>query len=121
MISVEDQEQEQPMSKSSQLSAKATTFVNLLIHPNDINYFKESDEAIFNEFLMYLEDENIVSEREVSQIFSFDDLIDKKIALVDLLTLKIRNDPYVVDGISSMSSNITDVYNSVFVGSEVSD
>lgn len=121
MISVEEKEQEQPMSKASQLSAKATTFVNLLIHPNDINYFKDSDETLFNEFVMYLEDEQIVSEREVSQIFSFDDLVDQKIALVDLLTLKIRNDPYVVDGISSMSSNITDVYNSVFAGTELSD
>jgi hypothetical protein len=63
---------------------------------------------------MYLEEEDIVSQREISNILNLKDLLDKKIALVDLLTLKIKNDTNIIDGVSSMAVNITNVYNSVF-------
>jgi hypothetical protein len=63
---------------------------------------------------MYLEDEDILSQREISNILNLKDLLDKKIVLVDLLTLKITNDTDIIDGVSSMAVNITNVYNSVF-------
>jgi hypothetical protein len=114
MITLEDSEEVPQLSKSSILTSKATSFVSFLYHPNPVSLFLESKSIIFNEFLMYLEEEDIVSQREISNILNLKDLLDKKIALVDLLTLKIKNDTNIIDGVSSMAVNITNVYNSVF-------
>lgn len=114
MITLEDSEEVPQLSKSSILTSKATSLISLLYHPNSVSLFLESSSRNFNEFLMYLEDEDILSQREISNILNIKDLVDKKIALVDLLTLKIKNDRNLIDGISSMGVNITNVYNSVF-------
>ncbi len=114
MITLEDSEEVPQLSKSSILTSKATSLISLLYHPNPVSLFLESSSTNFNEFLMYLEDEDILSQREISNILNIKDLVDKKIALVDLLTLKIKNDRNLIDGISSMAVNITNVYNSVF-------
>lgn len=115
MISLEDEEEQQEkLSLHDILTSKTADLSGLFFHHAPIENFINSDTSIFREFLMYLEDDNIISEREVEHILKIQDLQSQKIAAVDLLTIKIRNDPYIVDGISSMASNITDIYNSVF-------
>lgn len=114
MVTLEDSEEVPQLSKSSILTSKTTSLISLLYHPNPVSLFLESSSRIFNEFLMYLEDEDILSQREISNILNLKDLLDKKIVLVDLLTLKITNDTDIIDGVSSMAVNITNVYNSVF-------
>jgi hypothetical protein len=116
MTTLKDQNSKNvPISKSSILTAKATTFVSLLIHPNPIDNFLKANLNKLNLFIIQLQQRDIISFRELQRISGKTmTLIEKKIALVDLLTLKINNDPFVVDGISSMSSNITDIYNQIF-------
>lgn len=115
MISLEDEEpQQEKLSLQDILTSKTADLTTLFFHHAPIENFIHSDSSIFKEFLMYLEENNIISEREAGHILDLPDLKSQKIATVDLLTMKIRNDPDIADGYSSMASNITDIYNSVF-------
>jgi hypothetical protein len=115
MISLKDEEvEEEPIPLQSILTSKTTDLSGLLFAHAPVENFLQCDQNIFKEFAMYLEDGGVISNRESQYIFNLPDLQSRKIALVDLLTMKIRNDENVFDGISSMASNITDIYNSVF-------
>jgi hypothetical protein len=115
MISLKDEDvEEKSLSLQDVLISKTTDLSGLLFHHAPIENFININDIIFSEFLMYLEDDNIISEREVKHILDLPDLQSQKIALVDLLIMRIRNDPDIVDGYSSIASNITDIYNSVF-------
>ena len=122
MLSLKDtQVEEEAIPLESVLTSKTADLLGLLFHHAPIENFLHCDQNIFREFVMYLEDEHILSNREAEHIISLRDLQAQKIGLVDLLTMKIRNDPNVVDGFSSMASNITDVYNRVFTDELASD
>jgi hypothetical protein len=115
MVSLkDDQVDDERIPLESILTSKTTDLLGLLFHHAPMENFLQSDKDIFREFVMHLEDEHILSNREAEYILGLPNLQAQKIGLVDLLTIKIRNDPNVVDGFSSMASNITDVYNSIF-------
>lgn len=115
MISLkDDQADDFHIPLESILTSKTTDLLALLFHHAPMENFLHSDKDIFRDFVIHLEYEHILSNREGEYILGLPNLQAQKIGLVDLLTIKIRNDPDVVDGFSSMASNITDVYNSVF-------
>jgi hypothetical protein len=114
MLSLEDEQVEERIPVQSILTSKTTDLLGLLFHHAPIEKFLNSDDPIFKRFVMKLKDAEVISNREEGYVSSLGDLQSRKIALVDLLTMKIRNDVNVFDGISSMASNITDVYNGVF-------
>lgn len=114
MVSLKDEENEQPIPLQSILTSKTTDLLALFFHHAPMENFLYSDEITFAHFVMYLINDFILSEREALNIINLPDLQSKKIGLVDLLTMKIRTDENVVDGFSSMASNITDIYNNVF-------
>lgn len=96
------------------LTSKTSDLSGLMFHHAPIENFLNASSTMFREFVMYLEEEHVITEEEVEYIFNKADLITQKITLVDLLTRKIRNDQHIVGGYSTMASIITDVYNSVF-------
>jgi hypothetical protein len=97
------------------LTSKASDLSGLLFHHAPIENFLNANDYILREFIMYLEEEGVITGEEVEEyIFNNSDLITQKITLVDLLTRKIRNDQGMVGQYSSMASIITDVYNNVF-------
>lgn len=114
MLSLKDEENEQPVPLQSILTSKTTDLLALFFHHAPMENFIYSDEIAFTDFVMYLKIDSILSEREAQYIMDLPDLQSQKIGLVDLLTMKIRNDENVIDGFSSMASSITDIYNNVF-------
>lgn len=113
------QEEEPIMSLQSTLTAKSSTFTSLLNYPNPTQLFMDSNSELFNRFINKLKDEFILSRNEISQINSGESLMDKKIRFLDIITLKIINDPEQINTpsgqLSSIAINTTHVYNDTFV------
>lgn len=111
-----------PPSKESTLSRLTTDFTSLLNYPNDANYFKNSSMNIFNGFLQLLVNEELISLNEYRQINKSDNLIDKKINFLNIIVLKIKNDPDQIQTsqgvLSTLAINISNVYNYTFNGND---
>ena len=80
---------------------------------NDQQLFVNADQNLFNKFLDNLQN-NVLSENEKIHINNLTSLIDKKTHLINLLILKIDNDPYKQGAISEIATNLVISYNEIF-------
>lgn len=107
-----------PISQTSLLSSKLAAFTSLLNYPSNIQNFTEANPETIRRFVDALIDEDLMSRGERAQLSVINDLSSYKIALLDMLTLKIRNDPetFVVGGntLSTVAINMSNVWNSIF-------
>jgi hypothetical protein len=107
---------EEVVSKESMLTSNTASFVSLLNYPNDSTLFINSNQQTFNRFLNELRAEGILSQNELSMLPN--NLIDKKLQFIDLISLKIRNDSQQVETssgtLSAIAINTSNVYNNIF-------
>jgi uncharacterized cysteine cluster protein YcgN (CxxCxxCC family) len=103
---------------SSILSSKAAAFASLLNYPNNIHHFITADSQTIKRFIEKLIEENLMSRVERAKISVINDITSYKSTLLDMLTLKIKNDPATIlvgDRIlSTVAINISNVWNEIF-------
>jgi hypothetical protein len=118
---------EEIISPQSVLTSKATNFTSLLNYPNPTDLFINSDSTLFREFINSLIQEHILSNNEYRNIYAGRDLLDQKTRFLDIITLKIMNDPNQIQTptgtLSQLSINTSHVYNETFIPeqSEISE
>jgi hypothetical protein len=114
---MEDFEEEEIPTKSL-LTSKSATLASVLNYPNSISLFINSSSIQLTKFLNLLQEENIISSNDKSSLNKINSLDSKKTLLVDLLLMKILNDPEqeTVNGnlISTVQINLSNIYNNVF-------
>jgi hypothetical protein len=104
----------------SPLSLLQSQMTNLILKTHGSGYIKtqdlfiNSDEELFNKFMESLFKNYLLSQNEKSYIKKFKNLIDKKAKLVELIILKIDNDPNKSGDISEIANNFINIYNDVF-------
>jgi hypothetical protein len=115
---MDDFEEEEEIPTKSLLSSKSATLASVLNYPNSISLFINSSSRNLTKFLNLLQEQNIISSYDISSLKRISSLDSKKTLLVDLLLMKIRNDPEqeIVNGsvISTVQINISNIYNNVF-------
>jgi hypothetical protein len=115
---MEDFGEEEEIPTNSLLTSKSATLASVLNYPNSISLFINSSSKNLTKFLNLLQEENIISSNDISSLERISSLDSKKTLLVDLLLMKIRNDPEqeIVNGsvISTVQINISNIYNNVF-------
>lgn len=108
------------MSMTSQLSSKMASLSLKLNYPKDPSLFITSNQETFNKFLNELVKEEIINNTELRTIEGFEDLNRKKLLLIDMLMLKIKNDPQQVSitgqsqPLSVIAINLSNTYNNIF-------
>ena len=113
-LPIKEEDEEESMSIQSLLSSKTTNLLSKLIHPNSASLFINCDESLFFLFLNNLLLEHVISANQIRHIVNQPSLINKKILLVDLLILQIDNDQNVYDGVSQISTIVSEEYNKIF-------
>jgi hypothetical protein len=120
--SMEDEEYDDNMliSEKSQLTSKLTNLMSLLNYPNSQELFINADDSKLRKFISLLKDEQILSDNEIMNLSQYTNVNQYKMVLIDMLLLKIKNDPQQVrvegrsDPLSSVAINLSNVYNEVF-------
>lgn len=108
------------ISLKSQLSNKFTDLSSKLNYPNSSLLFINANEEQIKEFVTRLLVENILTINDVRQLSGFTDVERQKLILIDMLLLKIQNDPQQIqipgsnDPLSEIAINLSNVYNDVF-------
>jgi hypothetical protein len=117
VLSMDDFDEEEIPLKSL-LSSKVATFTSILNYPNSINLYTDASDDEIDIFQTELKKANIISNSEDKSINSIKSLDSIKIMLIDLLLMKIENDPSreIVNGtlISEFQMDISEIYNRVF-------
>lgn len=105
------------LSPESYLQSQTT---NLVLKTRDNGYinnqelFIKSDEKLFDKFIDKLLINKLLSDKEIEYIKNFNTLLTKKTKLVELLSLKIDNDPLKQGNISEIATNFVILYNEIF-------
>lgn len=102
-----------PKLNTNILTQRATDFTSLLNYPNSTQLYINCTSEKYDEFTNELKSENILSNNEIRGM-SVLNLDQRKVMLVDILIIKIRNDVEIANGISSIAINTSNVYNKVF-------
>lgn len=110
------EEEQEKITPEINMNRKLTTLISKTSgngYINDQQLFANANLNLFNKFLDKLSD-NILSENEKLHINNVNSLIDKKTHLINLLILKIDNDPYQQGNISEIATNLVISYNEIF-------
>lgn len=108
------------ISEKSQLTSKLTNLMSLLNYPNSQELFINSDDSKLRRFISLLKDEEILSNNEIMNLSQYTNVNQYKMVLIDMLLLKIKNDPQQVrvegrsEPLSTIAINLSNVYNEVF-------
>ena len=89
-----------------------------LRYPKDVELFVNATNKTINEFINKLYDSHIISSNDKNNLLQIGDLNGKKLAIANLLKLKIENDNTIVTingaSISSLLVELEELYNSSF-------
>jgi hypothetical protein len=107
------------LSQSSLLSSKAADFASKLNYPNSLETFINADNTMLSLFTEELIAENLLSRQEKSTLSVLQDVTQYKMTLMEMLLLKIRNDPQQItlpngSRLSTVAINLSNVYNNHF-------
>ena len=108
------------ISMISQLSSKMANLTSKMNYPKNPSLFINSNKEKFDEFLDELNKESIINSSEKITIIGLEDLNRKKLVLIDMLMLKIMNDPQQIsitgqlNPLSAIAINLSNIYNKVF-------
>ena len=78
---------------SSHLSQKLADLMSKLHYPNDLELFRGASDAQFSVFIQSLHWVGVISSNDRTRVESQSTLVEQKALLVDLLLLKIDQDP----------------------------
>ena len=108
------------ISMISQLSSKMANLTSKMNYPKNPSLFINSNKEKFDEFLDVLNKESIINSSEKITIIGLEDLNRKKLVLIDMLMLKIMNDPQQIsitgqlNPLSAIAINLSNIYNNIF-------
>ena len=89
-----------------------------LRYPKDVELFVNATNKTINEFINKLYDSHIISSNDKNNLLQIGDLNGKKLAIANVLELKIANDTTIVTingvSISSLLVELEELYNSTF-------
>ncbi len=108
------------MSETSLLSSKVADFLSKLNYPNSGQLLIDADTEHTLAFVDALVDEGIMSNQERRMLSAIDNLTQYKLTMIEILMVKIRNDPDMVQvpgarqPLSTVAINLSNVYNEVF-------
>lgn len=92
--------------------------LNRLRYPASVENFIKSETTTLNNFINELQNENVISENDKNNINTISDTNAKKLAIGNLLNMKINNDTTIINvngnEISSLLIILEEVYNKVF-------
>jgi len=118
MLDIDDIEQDKSaLSPESLLQSQMT---NLVLKTNENGYinnqqlFINSNQEQYDEFLEKLKTNYLLNEKEIIYVKNFKTLVSQKIKLVELLALKIDNDPNKEGNLSEIATNLVNTYNEIF-------
>ena len=104
---------------SSRLSQKLADLMSKLHHPNDLELFRGASDAQFSVFIQSLHRVGVISSNDRTGVESQRTLVEQKALLVDLLILKIDQDPNRQETthgpLSRVAIEVSNVYNDIFI------
>jgi hypothetical protein len=107
-----------PLQFEARFSQKLADLMSHLFHPVGPERLRESSADEWDGFLEALFDEGVLSDRQLDQVDAQPDLDHQKFFLVELLVIKIDNDPHHIDTpqgiLSQIAVSVTNVYNKFF-------
>jgi hypothetical protein len=104
----------------SLLSSKMTQLASKLNYPNDVSIFVSATKPSMELFVNKLVEQNIISPQDRISLRVLQNLEQYKLTLIELLLLKIKNDPHKIalpnsrEPLSEIAINLSNVYNEVF-------
>jgi surface protein len=102
----------------ARFSQKLAALMLRLIHPAGPERLRDASADVWDGFLVALWDEEVLSDRQLDQVDAQPGLDQQKFFLVELLVIKIDNDPNQIDTaqgrLSQIAVSVTDVYNHIF-------
>ncbi len=102
----------------ARFSRKLADLMSRLFHPVGPERLREASEEEWEEFLVALWDEGVLSNSQLDQVDAQPDLDQQKFFLVELLVIKIDNDPHHLDAphgrLSEIAVSVTEVCNQIF-------
>jgi hypothetical protein len=110
----------QAIPESSILTSKLTDFISKLNYPNNQEYLKNAPLEQVHNFVELLVEEGILSNTEKRMLSIYTDPTKYKIHLIEMLLVKIKNDPQQINGLSTIAINTSNVYNEIFNEESVS-
>ena len=112
-------EDEEVVSFSSNLSRKLAELMSKLYYPNNPELFRSASEVHFSVFVQSLQDFGVISTNERAMVDGQSTLDERKALLVDLLILKIDQDPDQQPTshgpVSRVAYDASEVYNNLFI------
>ena len=107
------------VSFASNLTRKLADLMSRLYYPNDIERFRGASDVQFSAFVRSLQAVAVISSNDRDWVESPPTVDARKLRLVELLILKIDNDPHRVQTshgeLSEVAVEVSDVYNRTFV------
>jgi hypothetical protein len=114
-----DEEDEELVSFASNLTRKLAELMSKLYYPNNADLFRGASEVHFSVFVQSLHAFGVISANERARVEDQSTLDERKALLVDLLILKIDQDPDRQETshgpVSRVAYEVSDVYNSLFI------
>jgi surface protein len=102
----------------ARFSQKLADLMSRLCHPAGSERLRDASADVWEEFLVALWDEGVLSNIQLDQVDAQPDLDQQKFFLVELLVIKIDNDPHHLDTpqgrLSQIAFSVTEVYNHIF-------
>lgn len=115
MTDFEEEEAQLPLQ--SQLTSRMALLSSKMNYPNSSDLFINSDTDKLDMFIESLISENILTKREKDNLSQYE-LQQRKMVLIDMLLLKIKNDPQQVQVgtqiLSAIAINLSNIYNETF-------
>jgi hypothetical protein len=121
VTTMDDFDQPIEMSAQSMLSSKISQLASKMNYPNDVSIFVSANKPSMEIFVNKLVDENIISSADRISLRVLQNLDQYKLTLIELLLLKIKNDPNKIslpnsrEPLSEIAINLSNIYNEVFV------
>ena len=119
MADFDDGEPDEAVPFSSLLSQKLADLMSKLHYPNDLELFRGASDAQFSVFVQSLHQVGVVSSNDRTRVESQGTLAEQKALLVDLLILKIEQDPHRQETthgpLSRVAVEVSNVYNDIFI------
>ena len=114
-----DDDEPHLVSFSSHLTRKLADLMSRLYYPNNPELFRGASEVHFAVFVQSLHDARVVTANERARVDGQSTLDERKALLVDLLILKIDQDPEQVPTshgpVSRVAYEASEVYNNLFI------
>jgi surface protein len=119
MADFDEGEPDESVPFSSRLSQKLADLMSKLHYPNDLELFRGASDAQFSVFVQSIHQVGVISSNDRTRVETQRTLAEQKALLVDLLILKIDQDPNRQETthgpLSRVAIEVSNVYNGIFI------